>query len=167
MYFFMYLSYICNFISFFMLAIVATQISLPFLSFLFYFDQFSLGLLSIIVYLFTQTLIIFFFTGMGVNIRDYTKEKQLSDELYQKTKKHKFLLFGPLLLNMGLMIAVFILGGAVQTKGFPAWIQGILFWLALLHYFSILKKEHLCFSETVDIVLEMTKEEREKDIAKC
>jgi hypothetical protein len=116
----------------------------------------STALLAIIIYLFTQTLIIFFFTGTGVNIRDYIKENHGNKELHERSKAIKYKLFSPILLNiLGFMI-IFIVGGAVHTRGFPGWIHGLLFWGFIIHYIRILIIEHNCFKENTNIILEMT-----------
>lgn len=150
----MYACYFLNFLTLLLLSITALQGYIPFP--IMHANHAATALMAIIIYLFTQTLIIFFFTGTGVNIRDYVKEHDLDTTLHERSKAIKYKLFSPLLLNMGGMMAVFIIGGAVHMKGFPGWAHGLIYWVVIAHYIKILIVEHECFKESTSIILDMT-----------
>ena len=94
----MYACYLLNLLTLVLLGLTALQGYIPFP--LINANHAATALIAIILYLFTQTLIIFFFTGTGVNIRDYVQENNLDKELHERSKAIKYKLFSPLLLNM-------------------------------------------------------------------
>lgn len=154
MWFFMYVCYLLSFLSLLLLMLCGLQ----------GYFHFNIGqanhpafaLLTIIVYLFTQTLIIFFFVGMGVSIRDYTKEKKLGAEFHRQSIAIKRKLYPPLLLNMLLVMVLFISGGAVDTRRIPGWSHGVLFLVCLGDYARVLMIEHGAFRDNAAIILAMS-----------
>ena len=92
------------------------------------------ALLSVVIYMFTETLIMFYFIGTGSAIKKSIDSEWEQAGLYEKVKKTKMLLFPHLTINMVLIGVVFILGGAVQTGSFSGWIHGLLFDLAFFHF---------------------------------
>lgn len=116
----------------------------------------TFSLLFAIIYLFTQTLVIFFFVGTGVSIRDYTKEKKLDGNFHRQSIGIKRRVYPPLLLNMLLVMGLFISGGAVDTGHLPTWFHSVLFLVALLHFIIVLLREHRAFQENTDIILQMS-----------
>ncbi len=116
----------------------------------------TLALLFVIVYLFTQTLVIFFFVGMGVSIRDFTKEKNLDNRFHKQSIAIKMKIYPPLLLNMLLVMVLFISGGAVDTHRIPGWSHGVLFLVCFSDYVRVLIIEHVAFRDNVSIVLAMS-----------
>ena len=49
----------------------------------------TFGFLTTIVYLFSQTLTLFFFVGTNTNIRDYSEKKPMAIPLFKQAKKIK------------------------------------------------------------------------------
>ena len=116
----------------------------------------TFALLTVIIYLFTQTLIIFYFVGIGISIRDYTA-LQKTDAIYHKRSLAiKQRMYPPLLLNMLFVMVLFISGGALHTQGIPKWSHGLLFYIAIMDYFRVLLIEHVAFRDSTHIVLEMS-----------
>lgn len=113
------------------------------------------ALVTIILYLFTETLIMFFFIGWGVNIKDYVREQGKDPALYARVRAMKMTLFPAIMLNILLVGVVFVIGGAVDRELMPAWIHGALFLLALAHYARTIVIQHRAFRENTNIVVEM------------
>ena len=157
MFFTMYCCYFLNLLTILLTIITMFQGYIPFS--ILKANHVGMALLTMIIYMFTQTLIIFFFTGMGVNIRDYVKLKKLSSSFYEENKKIKFILFVPLMNNIFFFILLCISGGAIHRNLIPPFVHGLLFWGWLVHYFSVLGKEISAFQSTVRTVVLMTKDD--------
>ena len=154
MWFFMNTCYFFTVLSFVMLILSGLQGYFRF--FIFNANHATFALLTVIIYLFTETLVIFFFVGMGVSIRDYSQEKHLDQKFHRGSIKIKRCLYPPLLLNMTLVMILFISGGAVDTGHLPGLFHGILFYICILHFIKTIKIEHACFKENTSLVLEMS-----------
>jgi len=116
----------------------------------------TFALLFVIFYLFTQTLVIFFFVGTGVSIRDYIKERHVDAKYHRQSIALKRRVYPPLLLNMLFVMTLFVTGGAVDTGRLPAWFHGLLFYAAFFHFFLVITREHRAFQENTEIILEMS-----------
>ena len=115
----------------------------------------SFALLTSAVYLFTETLVIFFFVGTGSSIKDYVNENNVNPEYNQRAKTIKRILFPQMLVNIVMIMTLFITGGGVDTKRIPEWIHGILFVIALIHFIRIILIQHRCFKRNTELILEM------------
>lgn len=149
----MIVSYLC-------IAITALLFFLTGLQGYFQFYIFKAGhaqfaLLAAIFYMFTETLVMFYFIGSGTAIKKSIEPGSIQADLYNKVKKTKMLLFPNLTLNMILVGIVFILGGAVQTGSLAGWIHGLLFDLAFLHFLYTTILQHRGFKENVEIIIEL------------
>ena len=113
------------------------------------------ALLSVIFYMLTETLIMFYFIGSGTAIKKAIQSEGINTKLYDNIKKTKMKLFPHLTLNMIFIGMVFILGGAVQTGKFAGWIHGLLFDLAFIHLLYTTYLQHLAFKENVGIINEL------------
>ena len=116
----------------------------------------TFALLTCILYLFTQTLVIFYFVGIGVSIRDFVQENKLSQDFLKRSFRIKMQMYPPLLLNMGIVMVLFITGGAVDTGHLPGSVHGLLYCVALTHFLFVIKLEHDAFRDSTNIVLEMS-----------
>ncbi len=154
MWFFMNSCYALTAISFLMLLLTALQGYFHFN--ILNANHPTFALLTVIVYLFTQTLIIFFFVGTGVSIRDYTNEKKLDTIYRQRSLTIKRKLYPPTLLNMLLVMVLFITGGAVDTGRIVPGIHGLLFLVCLLHFLKMILIQHGSFKEETAVILEMS-----------
>lgn len=115
----------------------------------------SFALSTIILYLFTETLIMFYFIGTGVNIKDYLREEKGDPALYQRVKKGKMVVFPKMMISIFLVGVTFILGGAVDRSLVHPRIHGVLFIIAIVYYARLIVLEHRCFREHTNIILEM------------
>lgn len=149
MWFFMYACYVLTVLSGLMLLVTAWQ---GYFSFLVH-PRFAL--LTIIIYLLTETLVIFFFVGIGVSIKDYVLEHKANPDFYKRSLAIKRRVYPPLLLNMLLVMTLFISGGAVDTNCLPAWAHGLLFYVSVSHFLYVIQQQHHAFKESTVIVLEM------------
>ncbi len=109
-----------------------------------------------IVYLFTETLVIFFFVGTGVSIKEYTQKQNLSLEFQKASFKIKMSVYPPLLLNMLFMITLFILIGAVDTKRMAPWIYHLYFIFCIGHFCYAKKIQHQNFKDMTQNILSMS-----------
>ncbi|MFQ6608267.1 MAG: hypothetical protein ACE5EE_06990 [Fidelibacterota bacterium] len=116
----------------------------------------TFGFFTAIIYLLTEVLVMFFFVGMGVSIKEYLLEQAGDPAFHKKSIAIKRKLYPPTLTNVLLIMTVFIIGGGVDTGSIPAWIHGILFLLALYHFATTIRTQHHCFKENTDLILEMT-----------
>lgn len=112
-------------------------------------------LLTSIVYLLTETLIIFFFVGTGVSIKEYTQEHKLDSGYHQRSLAIKYRVYPPLLLNILFMMIVFVLVGAVDTHRVPAIVYQTIFAGALIHFIRTKTVQHRCFRDNTRIILDM------------
>jgi len=68
----------------------------------------SFMILASIVYFFTETLVIFFYVGTGVSIKEYTRDHRLDTGFHKRSIAIKRRVYPPLLLNMLFMIILFV-----------------------------------------------------------
>jgi len=92
----------------------------------------TFGLASSLLLLFSHCWIMFYLIGTGKAIKEAVAEHGLDQDLVERTKDFKNRSYPILMLAMGLVMAVFILGGGVYTRFVPAWLHHGLFYLALL-----------------------------------
>ena len=117
----------------------------------------TMMVLTSIVYFFTETLVIFFFVGSGMGIKEAVIDRQLDPEFRKRSIAIKRKVFPPLLLNMLFMMVLFILVGAVDTRRFPVWAYILIFLGCLLHFVKSKGIQHRNIRETTDLMLEMSK----------
>ena len=120
----------------------------------------SFALATIILYLFTETLVMFYFIGTGVNIKEYLREESGDPALYEKVKKGKMVVFPKMMTSIFLVGITFILGGAVERSFVRPWVHGVLFLIAIVYYARLIVFEHRCFRDHTNIILEMCGVER-------
>ena len=149
----MIFSYLCIAISIFLLALTGLQGYFQFHLIQANHPQFAL--FTAIFYMFTETLVMFYFIGAGTAIKKTIASLGLETDAYEKVKKTKMVLFPHLTLNMALIGTVFILGGAVQTGSVSGWIHGLLFDITFLHFLYTTMVQHRGFKENVEIISEL------------
>ena len=116
----------------------------------------SFMILASIIYSFTETLVIFFFVGTGVSVKEYTIAHKLEKTYHQRSIAIKRKVYPPLLLNMLFMIILFVLVGAVDTYRVPPFIYYILFIGCIIDYVRVKLIEHECFKSNTAVILEMS-----------
>ena len=149
----MIVSYFCIAATFLLLSLTGLQGYFQFYIFKASHAQFAL--FTAIFYMFTETLVMFYFIGAGTAIKKTIASLGLETDDYEKVKKTKMVLFPHLTLNMVLIGTVFILGGAVQIGSISGWIHGLLFDIAFLHFLYTTMVQHRGFKENVEIISEL------------
>ena len=149
----MIISYLCIAITIVLLALTGLQGYFQFQLIQANHPQFAL--FSAIFYMFTETLVMFYFIGSGTAIKKTIKLGSADPTLYEKVKKTKMILFPHLTMNMIFVGIVFILGGAVQTGSVSGGIHGLLFDLAFIHFLYVTILQHRGFKENVEIIGEI------------
>ena len=157
MWFFMILSYVLVFISGIGLLLIG-------INHYFHFwaqNHITLDLLVSIIFIASQTLVMFFFVGTGVNVREYLEShRELGDELYHKMFSIKRKLYPPTMMVTILFMIMVIIDGAFFIGKVSEWCFHILYLLTFYYYFKATMVQHFSFKESTQIVLEMTKASR-------
>ena len=132
-----------------------------------YFDFFitnriSFDLIVSIIFIAAQTLVMFFFVGTGVNIREYLESHpELGGELYKKMFAIKRRLYPPTMVVTMLFMAMIIVDGVFYFGKISEWWFHILYFLTLYYFYKATKEQHISFKGSTEIVLEMTEKERQ------
>ena len=121
-------------------------------------NHIQFALISSIFYMFTEILIMFYFIITGKKIKEYIKENQCDTELYRGVIKMKMKLFPHITINMVIVGAQFILGGAVHSGSFPGWAHGLMFDVALLHFMWVIVIQHNCFKENTELIITLNEQ---------
>ena len=118
----------------------------------------TFSFLTAIIYLFTQTLTIFFFVGTSTNIREYVESQQPppGPDLVARARFIRGAVSGQIYLNILLFLVQAILGGAVAARAVPRFLHGTLVAVAFLHFHYVLWREHLAFRDITRVVVAMT-----------
>ena len=159
MWFFMTFSYIM---------IVLSGIGLTFIGLNHYFDiwaqnHITLDLIVSIIFIAAQTLIMFFFVGTGVNVREYLElHSELGDSLYKQMFAIKRKLYPPTMMVTILFMAMVIMDGVYFIGKASEWWFHILYLLTLYYFFKATIVQHNSFKESTEIVLSMTGTSREE-----
>ena len=155
MWFFMILSYVLIFISGIGLNIIG-------LNHYFDFKFFDIGIIKLdlfisMIFIATQTLVMFFFVGTGVSIKEYIQENPNTDHSYHKDSiKIKRKLYPPTMALTLLFVAMIIMHGLfIIQQARELWFH--ITYISTYYYFiksTII--QHKCFKENTLIILNMT-----------
>ena len=132
-----------------------------------YFDFFitnriSFDLIVSIIFIAAQTLVMFFFVGTGVNVREYLEaHPELGDKLYKKMFAIKRRLYPPTMVVTMLFMAMVIVDGIYYFGKISEWWFHILYFLTLYYFYKATKEQHISFKGSTEIVLQMTEKGRE------
>lgn len=145
--------YLFSAISFLMLLIVLAQSFVPFkvieaspLSFL---------ILTSMIYLFTETLIMFFFVGTGVSVKEYMQEQKIHGNFHQRSIAIKRRVYPPQLLNLLILIVAFILFGAADNHKISQWLYRGTLLIGIIQFLSAKWVQNTCFRDNTQIILDM------------
>lgn len=123
----------------------------------------TFAFLTSIIYLFTQTLTIFFFVGTSSNIREYLESQPEAPARTALAARARFIrgaVSGQIYLNILLFLVQAILGGAVAARAVPRFLHGTMVAVAFLHFHYVLWREHLAFRDIIGVVVAMTEPSR-------
>ena len=90
-----------------------------------------LGLISVLLLMFSHSWIMFYLIGTGKAIKEAVAEHALDNDFIERTKEFKNRSYPPLMLATGVAMATFILGGGVATSVIPRWTHQTLFFATL------------------------------------
>ena len=127
-------------------------------------NHITLDLLISIIFVASQTLVMFFFVGTGVNIREYVESHEdVTKDLYQQMLGLKRKLYPPTMMVTILFMALVIIDGVffmekvVEVPKVSEWWFHILYILTVYYYIKATTIQHQSFKESTHIVLTMTK----------
>lgn len=115
----------------------------------------SFLILTSIIYLFTETLIMFFFVGTGVSVKEYMQEQKIHGDFHQRSIAIKRRVYPPQLLNLFILILTFILFGAADNQKIPLWIYRCLLLVGILQFLNAKWIQNSCFRDNTRIILDM------------
>jgi hypothetical protein len=153
MWFFMYGCYLLSLVSFLMLGIVFCQSLNSF--HIFNASPMSFLILTSIIYLFTETLVMFFFVGTGVSVKEFMLEHKITGDFHKRMITLKRKIYPPQLLNILILMVAFILYGAADTGKISFWIYRGLLGIGIIHFVYAKIIQHKAFKENTFIILEM------------
>ncbi len=153
MWFFMYTCYLFSLLSLGMLLVVFSQSLAPFP--VFNASPMSFLILTSIIYLFAETLIMFFFVGTGVSVKEYMLEHKISGNYHQRSIALKRKLYPPQLLNILILMTAFIFYGAADTGKIPMWAYRGLLLVGIIHFCYAKIIQHRCFKDNTEVILAM------------
>ena len=157
MWFFMILSYVLVFISGIGLLLIGINHYINFWA----QNHITLDLLVSIIFIASQTLVMFFFVGTGVNVREYLEShKEIGDDLYRQMFAIKRKLYPPTMMVTILFMAMVIIDGAFFLGKVSEWWFHILYLLTIYYYYKATRVQHLSFKDSTKIILVMTKSAR-------
>ena len=154
MWFFMNTCYLLSLLSFSMFLVAFIQSILNF--HVLQANHLTFMILTCIVYSFTETLVIFFFVGTGVSVKEYSIDHHLDSAYHKRSIALKHKVYPPLMLNILFMVILFVLVGAVDTHRLPALLYQVIFIGCLAHYVKTKIIQHECFKSNTRIILEMS-----------
>lgn len=146
--------YAMSLVSLFMLMVMLVQSFFPFN--IFSASPMSFLILTSIVYLFTETLIIFFFVGTGVSVRDFSAANHLPPDYHRRSIAIKRRIYPPQLLNILILMTVFILYGAADTQKISIWVYRLALLGGIAHFVHAKIIQHNCFRDNTNVILEMS-----------
>ncbi len=121
----------------------------------------TLDLFVSIIFIATQTLVIFFFVGTGVNVKEYTQaNRDIGNKFYKGILSIKRKLYPPTLMVTLLFMIMVILDGGFFLGKIKEWWFHIAYVLTLYYYMKATVAQHKAFIGSTNIVLAMTKTER-------
>ena len=116
-----------------------------------------------LIFIATQTLIIFFFVGTGVNIKEYTLlSGNINNKFYKGILAIKRKLYPPTLLVTILFMITVIVDGAYFLGKINEWWFHIFYVLTLYYFIKSSIQQHKAFIGSTNIILAMTENDRKQ-----
>ena len=113
-----------------------------------------IALYSSIIYMFTETLILFYFIITGIKIKEIINKNNLDVVRYYKPiLDMKMKLFPHIMLNMIIIGTTFIIGGAVHNDIIPPSMHSLGFLAGIIHYNWLIILQHRCFIRNTELVI--------------
>jgi|TARA_B100000530_G_scaffold330098_2_gene273010 hypothetical protein len=113
-----------------------------------------IALYSSIIYMFTETLIMFYFIITGVKIKEFIKVHSLDIvDHYKPVIDMKIKLFPNIMINMIIIGATFILHGAVDNNIISSFLHLVIYILGIAHFTWLIFLQHRCFIKNTELVI--------------
>jgi len=113
-----------------------------------------IALYSSIIYMFTQTLIMFYFIITGIKIKEIIKNSNLDIiKYYKPIFDMKMKLFPHMMVNMIIIGTTFIIGGAVHNGIISPLLHSLGFFIGIIHYAWLIILQHRCFIINTELVI--------------
>lgn len=125
----------------------------------------AFGFFTTIVFLLTQTAVIFFFVATGVSVRDFVRERGLGPDLIQRSRRAHGRVSGQTTLSLPLVMASAISGGASAAAAIPRWLHLAVVAVTYAHFLMLVVMQHRAFRTQTAIVVQMAELVRSEDEA--
>ena len=110
------------------------------------------SIFSIIIYTFTQSVVLFLIIAINKNIKNLILEHKITikDKIYSS---YKYKMHMHTSLNLLLMVTLGILFGAVHTGLINETIHNIFFMMGTIHYFYVIYIQYHCFKQIIKLIV--------------
>ena len=115
----------------------------------------AFGFFTTIVFLLTQTTVIFFFVATGVSVRDFVRDRGLTPELIRRSRRAHGRVSGQTTLSLALIMASAISGGAGAAAAVPRWLHLAVVATTYAHFLVLVVMQHRAFRAQTAIVVQM------------
>ena len=113
------------------------------------------ALFTILIFTITETLVMYFFITTGKAIKSALESGLGKEELWDRERKLKMVLFPHLMLTIFLVGGWFMHIGAVENNISPKWLHSLLFVLAYIHHLWSLRLKNNAFKDQISIISEL------------
>ena len=110
------------------------------------------SIFSIMIYVFTQSLVLFLIIGINKNIKNLILEHNIiiENNLYSS---YKYKMHMHTSLNLFFMVTLGILFGAVHTGLINQTIHNIFFMIGTIHYLYTIYIQYHCFKQIIKLII--------------
>lgn len=115
----------------------------------------AFGFFTTIVFLLTQTAVIFFFVATGVSVRDFARERGLAPDLVQRSRRAHGPVSGQTTLALLLVMATAVSGGASAAAAIPSWLHLAVAAVTYAHFLLLVVMQHRAFRTQTAIIVQM------------
>lgn len=115
----------------------------------------AFGFFTTIIFLLTQTAVIFFFVTTGISVRDFVRERELTPDLIQRSRRAHRRVSAQTTLSLALIMTSAISGGAVAAAAVPRWLHLAVVATTYSHFLILTVMQHRAFRTQITIVVQM------------
>ena len=115
----------------------------------------AFGFFTTIVFLLTQTTVIFFFVATGVSVRDFVRERGLAPDMIIRSRRAHGPVSGQTTLAILLVMVTAVSGGASAAALIPRWLHLAVVAITYAHFLILIVMQHRAFRTQTAIVVQM------------
>ena len=115
----------------------------------------AFGFFTTIVFLLTQTTVIFFFVATGVSVRDFVRERGLAPDMIIRSRRAHGPVSGQTTLAILLVMVTAVSGGASAAALIPRWLHLAVVAITYAHFLILVVMQHHAFRTQTAIVVQM------------